>query len=412
MKKTSICITTILILNLQLGAHVLSAIQEGQERIKTCIDVIQNDRQPIEYRRNACCQLEKLGANARAAIPALMKAIRDEQLSYWAACALRDIGPEARQAVEQSAQQEKPNPRVELFFNIVNSQDPPFAALQGFLDSSEKQTRYWSIQTLSLLGQTYSVLAKDLPSRFEAISRSDPECIVRTAAAFAFIDLQPRGDQTVQVLTRVMIDKQAPGSARAKVAKLLGGFGAAARYAEGALVAALDEPDPVLQQNAATSLGQISQDEDVVCALKVASIRAAQMSYSDLYDSASQAEQAVLARIELAKRRMIQQKLNAERERMNREAQDRREKEIADLQDWMLKAKTRSDAQIYGPFGGWQGLLDEADYDLHEAHAYEQCADSPYLPGDARDQFRQASEEWRHEANSNKKRAADLRKRG
>lgn len=361
----------------------LSQAPTPDKVVETCIAAVRNVNEKAAYRREACLKLRELGPAAKAAIPPLMKALNDEQLAFWAACALTGIGPAARKAVEESIRQKTPDDRTSLFFSIVLGDETPFRTVENALHAPKEEMRYWALDTLACLGRVSPNVAKKLPDLAEPLARDDRHPQVRSAAAFALVEFAPQSDATVETLARVLVDKESTPPARAKAAKILGGFGKKAGHAETALVSALQQRDPVLAKWAATSLGLFSLNEKAIGPLEDLAKAAADMGLRDLYTASAKSANAIAERIEREKWRKINQQRSEAARRKAQEITERIQQGIKANENWLFEAKMRSDARVYGmsmTFGR-QAHLDSAAYHSNMATMCQETASFSYAGG-------------------------------
>ena len=359
---------------------------ENDGRIQSCIAAVRSPKEPLAYRRAACTKLGELGPEARAAVPALVGVLHDGPVAYWAACALRSIGPDAATAVRKEIEgNKKAHPRARLMARLVLAKEPPFAELLRSFRDPQPETRFWAIDTLARLGKADPRLAPKVCTQLEGVGHDDKDPAIRAAAVFVVAELDEDAGRAVRLLTRVLTDKQARPAARARAAEALGKFGPKARFAEPALVSALREPDPLLARRAAASLGRVGAgDGEALPALYRLAVDAAGMGYADLYETARNSSESILRRVRDADRqrqmrelaRRTENDMRKRRERFARQQQERVERELAALQRQQIEAKSRSDARIFGGemCYGRQAHLDDAAYCAGLAAMYQGSA--------------------------------------
>jgi HEAT repeat protein len=141
-----------------------------------------------------------MGPNARNAVPDLIELLQGPGFwkRYWAAQLLKEIGPEAKEAVpalRQALKTEKFNAAYEADVDALEAiaRDTVVPALIEAL-----QTEEWDIKAMSAdnLGRLRSKARAAIPELRKALH--DKEEWVRKAAAEALKQIEPEGRQVVE----------------------------------------------------------------------------------------------------------------------------------------------------------------------------------------------------------------------
>ena len=82
---------------LPLSAFAQGPLDDEYESVEDLIKALKDE--DSEVRLNAAVTLGKMGPKAKAAVPALIKAVEDEYMWRTAATALGNIGPQAKAAI-------------------------------------------------------------------------------------------------------------------------------------------------------------------------------------------------------------------------------------------------------------------------------------------------------------------------
>src|SRR5215831_2750218 len=152
------------------------ADQATQERVRRLIAELKDGDE--RARSQAAYDLERLGPAAKAAVPALLGALRDRQIGgYQAACALRVIDPDNEQGVR---------------------------LLVRDLSHPQADARYNAAGVLGLFGAR----ARAALPALVAVLRV-PDRAVRLAAASSLHEIEPGHPAAVPVLAALVLDPQA-----------------------------------------------------------------------------------------------------------------------------------------------------------------------------------------------------------
>jgi HEAT repeat protein len=194
----------------------------GLEATPALIDVLQNDRDP-EIRRRAAVALDELGPAAKAAVPALIAALKDEKVRFNAVVALSKIGPDAKAAVIPLSKLLK-DPDLNINAAIALREmgaeaKPAVPALIEALKHQNEETRFYAANALGLIG-------------------AEPKACVP-----ALIPLLKDEDEKV----------------RGMAAQVLGVFSSEAKVILPALTEVLKDADAEVRDFAAQSLGSLAQ---------------------------------------------------------------------------------------------------------------------------------------------------------
>ena len=157
-------------------------------------------------RREAARSLSLLGDKAKAAVPALIKGLDDdeEQVFFWAATALAKIGPDAQAAtaelinrLQRSKRRYKDQIHVRIVHALTQIGPPAIPELTEALSSDDDFVRYGSAVVLGNLGSDSQVAASQL-----FVLLADEADNVRTAASSALGKIGPQAyTQIIQGLS-------------------------------------------------------------------------------------------------------------------------------------------------------------------------------------------------------------------
>jgi HEAT repeat protein/S1-C subfamily serine protease/DNA-directed RNA polymerase subunit RPC12/RpoP len=219
---------------------------------------------PDNHDRGQIAQaLGKIGAEAKLAIPALLKLLRDEQndtTSGALADALAKIGPPAKQDAALLREAVKDlNPKVRAYAAAsIGAIGPDAGSLLTLLTGAAKdknvEVRQNAVRSLGKMGGN----GKDaiMPALTAALNDSEHE--VRVAAAMALESMDALGATDVALLTSLL--KQQDSEVRACGARALGKMGPRAKAALPALMEAFKGTDNALRRAAIGALASLGAE--------------------------------------------------------------------------------------------------------------------------------------------------------
>ena len=237
-------------------------------------------------RREAARSLALLGPAARAAVPALIKGLDDdeEQVFFWSATALAKIGPDAHEATPELIKRLKRSGRRykdQVHVRIVHAltQIGPAAVLQltGALGSEHSSVRLGAVRVLGNLGfasreaapRLFDLLADDFESvRFSAGSAlgrigdvaypqiiqglSADSATVRGAAAHAVVWIPANSHPAIHLAKRLA--KETDNETKVAGLNALNRIGFDGERLLALLLPALDSEEPRLRQEALSGI--------------------------------------------------------------------------------------------------------------------------------------------------------------
>jgi HEAT repeat protein len=208
-----------------VSAQAIWQIAKRTEGVPVLADALRD--RDTDVRITAAAALGKFGRAARPAVPALSDALKDSnaEVRAYAAAALHHIGPEAKPAV---------------------------GALLEALSNSDPTRRAHAAYALSGMGSEAREAAAALRKALD-----DPDGEVRLFAARAVWAGDPRIDEVLPVVTRVLNEQRHDPVLRSQAAAFLGSLGPPAHKAIPDLFEALHEEDPRIRASAAQACGEI-----------------------------------------------------------------------------------------------------------------------------------------------------------
>ena len=209
-------------------------------------------------RQHAATALAKIGPEAKAAIPGLVKLLKDPvaDVRYIAAAALGQIGLAARAVIPDLANLLKdPDEYMRLSAVVALGRFGPSAKavipdLVALLKDPDVGMRRCTADALGQIGQ---VAEPVIPELVESLRDADTD--VRRRAAKALGRLGPAAGVAIPELVKLLSDPYV--DVRRAAAKALGRFGAAAGVAIPELVKLLSNPDVDVRLDAADALGRL-----------------------------------------------------------------------------------------------------------------------------------------------------------
>jgi HEAT repeat protein len=217
----------------------------------------------VNVRAHAADGLARLGKDAKSAVPALGKALQEDQDPFVrrsASVALGEIGPDAKTAVPAlvalvQSQYENVDGLVGSEASYALSRIDPdgaasIAVVAPLLKSNDANARMEAAGKLGILGAT---VKKAAPQLIGALR--DPEGGVRYAVASALGSINADPKEVVPALIPALKDPSE--HVRRAAAKALGNFGKEAKAAVPALTAAQKDPNDEVRQYVEEALKRI-----------------------------------------------------------------------------------------------------------------------------------------------------------
>jgi hypothetical protein len=399
-----------------IAASASSSQADVAEDLQVHQRVVRDASENPRYRRAACQMLARLGPNARPAIPALLEALGDETLGYWAAESLSQIGPEAQDAVQAVLQGQKDLvPRVRLMAHLAVAKEGPFPALIKALETADARDRLWAIHVLDQVGSVSPTLVPTIAAVLQRAGEENDDPRVRGAATLTVLKLVPNHVARVSLLTRLLLDQGTEPQVRALAAIKLGQIGPQAQSAVVALIQTLKHADRDTRLWAAWSLGQIStQAGETVPDLRAAQQRASEAHDPELYELVHQAVDQIQHREKQA-RRTAEADHEADREyaEFRADIADKKTSLEAEMAAWEAEKARRFASSFGNPYVDTaEDLLKRSDYYRGVADRDSRSA-SNYAQSRARDsgakakQYEQSAAQARRKADDYRRQAQD-----
>ena len=237
-------------------------------------------------RREAARSLALLGPAARAAVPALIKGLDDEeeQVFFWSVTALAKIGPDAHEAtpelikrLKRSERRYKDQVHVRIVHALTQIGTAAVHELIGALSSEHRSVRLGGVRVLGNLGfasreaapRLFDLLADDSESvRFSAGSAlgrigdvaypqimqglSAESALVRTAAAHAVVWIPANSRPAIHLAKRLA--KETDNETKVAGLNALTRIGFDGERLLGLLLPSLDSEEPRLRQEALSGI--------------------------------------------------------------------------------------------------------------------------------------------------------------
>ena len=237
-------------------------------------------------RREAARSLALLGPAARAAVPALIKGLDDdeEQVFFWSATALAKIGPDAHEAtpelikrLKRSGRRYKDQVHVRIVHALTQIGPAAVLELTGALGSEHSSVRLGAVRVLGNLGfasreaapRLFDLLADDSESvRFSAGSAlgrigdvaypqimqglSADSASVRAAAAHAVVWIPANSRPAIHLAKRLA--KETDNETKVAGLNALNRIGFDGERLLGLLLPSLDSEEPRLRQEALSGI--------------------------------------------------------------------------------------------------------------------------------------------------------------
>jgi HEAT repeat protein len=203
------------------------------------------------FRLQAAQALMKLGPEAKAAIPPLVKLLDDPQAALFAALALRQIGPEAVQPVLETWSKQDSFNRpgvIRALAQFGPKAKPATPKLIEALTSQDTRVREQAAIALRQIG------TDAVPSLANTLTEPDPR-LRRTAAAI-LAEIGPAAECAIPTLTQTLRDPD--GSVRVQAAQALWEVEHSAEKVIPVLLNGLQEKNVMLRRSSARLLAEIA----------------------------------------------------------------------------------------------------------------------------------------------------------
>lgn len=217
-------------------------------------------------RKYAVMALEKLGPEAREAIPALIRTLEDEtpDVRWRTVRALGDIGPEAVPALALALGDKDLRIRRYAIWELGKIGPDAVPILTGLLWDENPEIRRHAVWALGDIGR------EGVPSLIYALKDEDPD--VRWAAAWTLGEIGPKAEEAVPALIQALRDDDP--DVRRTSAWALGAIGARREGVVPALIQTLEgDKDPGARELAAWALGTLRPEVGEVVPALIRALR-------------------------------------------------------------------------------------------------------------------------------------------
>ena len=232
--------------------------QQGAPAIEFLIKVVKDRKEPLKVRLFAIAAIGEMGADAKTAVPALVKVLQDspQEIRLRAIDSLADLGatakaavPDLRNALKDSDEKVREAAAKALGSIGVHAK----AAVPDLINALNDPSESVRVQTINALPNLGSEAKTAIPELTPALSDSSRS--VRLAAIEALARFGQDAKPAVQPLAQLLSDPDR--QIRVATASTLGRIGADASAAVPALTNALANSDRTTRPWAAMALGQI-----------------------------------------------------------------------------------------------------------------------------------------------------------
>jgi HEAT repeat protein len=204
--------------------------------------------------------LQSLAEGGTAAVPALIEGLKHKEGRYWACIALAEMGPQAKDAVPQLTSllsDDEPEVRMEAVMALGEIGPDAVSATPALIKTLADATpavRYAAGFSLGKIGATAA-----LPDLEKA--EHDPDPFFSLVAAWAVAKLKPDDKESLNTAIELIVAalKNQDANVRRGAAKALWELNAPPEVVGTALVAALEDADPVVQANVYAGLASLGQ---------------------------------------------------------------------------------------------------------------------------------------------------------
>ncbi|MDD3906313.1 MAG: HEAT repeat domain-containing protein [Candidatus Omnitrophica bacterium] len=229
------------------------AFPSGAGKISALIRALKS--QDRRTRWESVIALSEMGPPAKAAVPALAKALRDHDadVRHGAATALTNKGPAAISVLAEALEDTDAGVRREVAIALGNIGAPAKVAVPTLVKTLRDPYSYVRREAVIALGKIGPSAKAAIPVLAEALRHHDIN--VRREAVIALGEMGPPAEAAVPALTKALEDPDEDVSRKAVIA--LGKMGPSAKAAIPALAKALRGYDINIRQEAAIALVKI-----------------------------------------------------------------------------------------------------------------------------------------------------------
>jgi len=246
--------------------HVLPAVKDPEIRARAVEPLVRALRDTDhEVHVYAAVALGEIGPDASEAIPALVEAFKDKDVSGTAAEALAKIGPKAIPALIRAARDEDTRVRGCAIMTLGDIGPDAGEAVPVLIDALKSGDDLICVAAALSLGQLGPSAKKAIPTLVQALEGDDRHVRVHVADALRRLGWQAR-EKLLPMLIEALKDEDACRCA----ATALSEFGSEASEAVPALIEAAKDNDlkPVARHAATEALKKIDPDAATEAGLK------------------------------------------------------------------------------------------------------------------------------------------------
>ena len=186
--------------------RILSLIKPTPPKIQNLISALRSENSSI--RQRAAEALGKIGPEAKAAVPGLIEALKDEAVRWKAGEALGKIGPGAKAAVPaliEALKDEKEYIRREVVEALGKIGPGAKAAVPALIKALKDEKEYIRKEVVEALGKIGPAAKAAVPALIKALKEEDK--FVRLRAAEALGGIGPESREVVPALIEALRDE-------------------------------------------------------------------------------------------------------------------------------------------------------------------------------------------------------------